>query len=350
MENTLLLFGEFLGVDDSRNISHGVPLHWQSESSTSVLDVSASSHTISVVLSDFSAYSIGTNTHGQLGIGCSSPVTELTRVRSDFAFTATACTTDCTFWQASDDRVFVAGRDFTDQPQPLRDFRSRQIRAFDATLAVLTTDGNVLLWPNFLKDVDHPLLTRAPSFPNEISCGGHFAVIRCGGSVFRFAEDASFVPLVNTSRYSDGVPAAIRIASAANYTLVLDDQANVWLHGQIGQLTRKINYTPIAQNMRNVFAMPNHCAFVGVFGGTFTFGENASGQLADGTTCKRTRVVDAAVVGPTVAVVGGETFSLFLGSKFDSSLFTIRMDEFVPGQMTCPFEKLEDLIDANTTP
>jgi hypothetical protein len=244
----------------------------------------------------------------------------------------------------------VAGKDFTDRPQPLRDVRAHQVRAFDATLVVLTADGDVLLWPNFLKGIDHPLSTRTPSFPDEISCGGHFAAIRCGGSVFRFAEDASFVPLVNTSRYNDGVPAAIRIASAANYTLVLDDQANVWLHGQIGQLTRKINYTPIAQNMRNVFAMPNHCAFVSVLGGTFTLGENGSGQLADGTRCKRTRVVDTAVAGPTVSVVGGETFSLFLGSKFDSSLFAIRMDEFVPGQMTCPFEKLEDLIDANTTP
>lgn len=52
----------------------------------------------------------------------------------------------------------------------------------------------------------------------------------------------------------------------------------------------------------------------------------------------------------TVSVVGGETFSAYLGSKFDTRLFEINMDEFLPGQMTCPFEKPEDLIDANTAP
>jgi hypothetical protein len=96
--------------------------------------------------------------------------------------------------------------------------------------------------------------------------------------------------------------------------------------------------------------MPGHCAFLSNLGVTFAFGENASGQLADGTRAKRARAVEVGVVGRTVNVVGGETFSVYLGSKFDTRLFEINMDEFLPGQMTCPFEKPEDLIDANTGP
>jgi alpha-tubulin suppressor-like RCC1 family protein len=350
MENSLTLFGEFPGFDESANPTTGTPLHWESESSTSVLDLAASSHTISLVLSDFTALTLGLNTEGELGIGSRSPAADFTPVASIVPFRATACGSDFTFWLSTDKSIYVAGKTFSDLPQKFQRYRATSLRAYADTFVIVDTQNTVRLWPNLMKNLARPISVPSPSPPEEISCGSHFATLRCGGSVFRIDEDGSLSPVLSVNKGGDGIPTAVSVRSCANYSLVLDDQGNVWLTGAIGSLTRKIAHTPIAQEMWSVFAMPGHCAFVSGLGVTYAFGENACGQLADGTRCRRTRAVEVSVGGPTVSVVGGETFSVYLGSKFDTRLFAVNMDELLPGQMTCPFEKPEDLIDANTAP
>jgi alpha-tubulin suppressor-like RCC1 family protein len=359
VENSVLLYGSFPGID-APELNKGLPLHWETEHSTTVLSIAASSKsdpskptssaTISIVLDDFTAYALGVNADGQLGIGNSSPASEFTRVIPSAQFLATACGSTFTLWLTREKHIFLAGKGFSDKPQQFGDHQITQIAAFDSTVTSLTTEGSILLWPDFLRDHENPITHQPPAIPDEISCGREFASIRCGLSVFRLDSSGAFSPLINVGNYSDGTPSAIRAQSSASYTLVLDEESNVWLFGQIGQLCRKMATTPIAREMRNIFAMPNHCAFVNNLGATFTFGENASGQLGDGTTMTRTRVFEVNLRDPTVSVVGGETFSVFVCSRFDTALFLMDMDEFLPGQLSCPFEKPDDLFDANTTP
>jgi alpha-tubulin suppressor-like RCC1 family protein len=312
--------------------------------------MASSSRTISVVLCDFTAYALGYNSDGQLGIGSNPFVSELTPVPVDVPVTSTACASDFTFWVASDQTLLIAGKGFSDKPQGFGDFRVKEICAYDSTVAVIETNGNIRLWPNFRRDLTAPFIVKPPSEASEVSCGRGFACVRCGTSVFRISENGSFSPVISIGKYCDGLPSAVRVQCCADYTLVLDESGNVWLYGQIGNMVRKITNTPIAKDIRKIFALPGFCAFVNNLGITYTMGSNEYGQLADKTRMKRTRAVEASLLSPTTKVVGGETFSVFLCSKFDTSWFVINMNEFVPGHMSCPFEKAEDLIDANSFP
>jgi alpha-tubulin suppressor-like RCC1 family protein len=346
--NSLFLFGEFLGFRKTSGDGRGSPLQWKSEPTASVLDIAASSHTISIVLDDLTAYSVGCNDDGQLGIGSTDFASELTPVVSDALLVATTCATDFTFWITVDQLVVIAGKGFSDKPERFGDFRVEQICAYDSTVAIIEAQGATRLWPNFRRDLNTPIIVRPPSDPNEVSCGNSFACLRCGHSVFHISDGGIMSPLLCVGKYCDGLPSAVRVQCCADYSLVLDESGSVWLYGQIGDMVRKITNTPIAQDIRTVFALPGYCVFVNNLGFTYAMGRNECGQLADGTKMKRTRAVEACLLSPTTRVVGGRTFSVFLCSKFDTGWFVINMNEFVPGHMSCPFEKAEDLIDANS--
>lgn len=280
--------------------------------------------------------------------------------------------------------------------------------SYDDSFAAIEESGIVYLWPHFTSsnttnsnndnsEINGFITCLLPSKPSEISCGNGFASILSNGYVFRVLNDGSFYPLFNiknslhylsfssqigtsnississapmspssasstishsnpnftstdsNSPYSPP-PLAVSVKSSADYSIVLDSEGSVWLYGTIGGLNRHIENVPIARGMKSIFAMNNFCAFVNNIGVTYTFGLNDSGQLADGSKTKRTRVVETKVEKPVISVVGGRTFSVFVCNQFDSSLFEVNMDEFVPGHMNCPFEKAEDMIDATTTP
>jgi len=87
---------------------------------------------------------------------------------------------------------------------------------------------------------------------------------------------------------------------------------------------------------------------VDLFGVAFGFGENEAGQLADGTQVKLTRITEARVAGPTIAAGGRGSFSAFLCGELDPSCFVLNVDELVPDELACPYEKPEDMIEPNT--
>lgn len=386
-ENNILLFGEFLGVTDQADSSKGYELHWETEDKTLVRDISASSRSIVIVLNDGTSYSLGYNAFGQLGIGSCAFCSNFTKVTTNTPFDKVTCGTNFTIWRSSTtNELFVSGKNFNSHPQRFsQPIKAISMDSYDDTFACIDESETVYLWSNFsnLNDFSTFLL---PSKPSEISCGNGFASVLCNGYVFRIEKDGSFFPLFkiikrpqNDNRFlsSNGSqqpasPAivnassssvsssslsssfrsmlAVSAKSAADFTVVLDTEGSVWLYGTIGGLKRRIESAPIAQRMRSIYAMPSFCAFVNNIGVTFALGLNDAGQLADGTKTKRTRAVETKVDKLVIDVVGGETFSVFVCSQFDSSLFEVNMDEFVPGHMNCPFEKAEDMIDATTTP
>ena len=344
-ENTILLFGEFLGVSDNVDLKVGHELHWETEDKTTIQDISSSSQEIIIVLNDGSSYSLGFNQNGQLGIGSNNFCQKFTKVSSNTPFSSVVCGYDFTVWKSVNQEIFIAGNSFSNVPQRFSSMKIISMDAYEATFSVVDESGIAKLWPNFIQNKE-PLCFLLPSKPSQISCGNNFATALCNGSVYRLDQNGNFSPLMTIGQYSDGTASAKSVKSAANYSIVLDKDCNVWLYGQIGSLTRRIQTTPIAKEIRSIFAMPNYCAFINTLGVTYTFGENNSGQLADGTCMKRTRIVETNVTKPTTFIVGGKTFSAFVCTQFDNSLFQINMDEFIPGQMNCPFEKAEDMIDA----
>ena len=343
--NLMWLFGDFLSFSDKMNLDTGVELHWEKESQTSVTSIAASSKSICIVLSDLTAYSLGVNDQGQLGIGSREPASSFTKViGSDFL--SVACALDNVFWVSKDAKVHVAGRGASDTPSSIDGLRVRHLAAFGSTVAAIDEEFRVRLWPQFeYAKVSDCVIVSPPSVPCQISCGNGFASIIAKGLVFRVESggELEHVAILGTDRME--ARSAVAIDSCEGYTLVLDDENDVWLLGQVGNMVRKITTTPIAQDMRAVFAMPRHCALIKTMGVAVTFGENDAGQLGDGTRIKRTRPTETKVSYLTSAVVGGETFSVFLCSKFDPVLLSVNMDEFIPGYMSCPFEKAEDVID-----
>ncbi|OHT08648.1 hypothetical protein TRFO_22729 [Tritrichomonas foetus] len=348
-ENNILLFGEFCSVTDETNSSSGLELHWETEDKTTIQDIASSSQVIVIVLNDGTSYSFGFNTFGQLGIGSNSFCQKFTKVSSNTSFISVSCGSNFTLWRSVNNELFVAGESFTTTPQRFSSTKVISMSAYETTFAIIDDSGMVKLWPTFSQS-HQPFCCCLPSQPSEISCGKDFASVLCNGSVFRINKSGIFEPLVTIGQYSDGTPSATCIRSSADYTIVLDRSQNVWLYGNVGNLSRKISTTPIAKEIRSIYAMPNFCAFVNNLGITYTFGENGSGQLADGTRLKRTRIVETTVSRPVIFIVGGKTFSVFVSIQFDPSLFQINMEEFVPGHMSCPFEKAEDMIDGQTSP
>lgn len=401
-ENNILLFGEFLGITDQADSSKGFELHWETEDKTLIRDISASSNTIVIVLNDGTSFSLGYNASGQLGIGSCAFCSNFTKVSSNTPFDSVSCGTNFTVWRSSTtNELFISGSGFSDHPQRFlisnnkgSALKTFSMDSYEDTFAAIEEGGMVYLWPHLINSSpinstesesntpkNNSFFTcLLPSKPSELSCGNGFATVLCDGYVFRVQSDGSFSPIfsishhlihslplstnTNTTSLTASTPHSNSITdshtsntilaasakSAADYTIVLDTEGAVWLHGTIGGLNRRINTAPIAQGMRSIFAMPSFCAFVNNIGITYAVGLNESGQLADGTKTKRTRAVETKVDKPVISIVGGSTFSVFACSQFDSSLFEVNMDEFVPGHMNCPFEKAEDMIDATTTP
>ena len=346
--NLIWLFGDFMSFTDKMNLERGVELHWEKESTTSVASISASSKSICIVLSDMSAYSMGINDEGQLGIGSRELASSFTKViGSDFL--SVACGLDNVFWMSKSASVYVAGKGVGESPRVFGDLKVRQVAAFGETFAVIDEESKVRLWPRFALDAA-PVVVAPPAVPSRISCGSGFASIIARGLVFKVTGDGDVEHLAIIGTTKKDSRSAVDLDSSDGYTLVLDDEGEVWLHGQVGGMVRKINTTPIAIEVRAVFAMPRHCAFLKNMGVAMMFGENESGQLADGTKIKRTRPTETKVSYLTSSVVGGNTFSVFLCSKFDPMLLRVNMEEFIPGLMSCPFEKGEDVIDNFCTP
>lgn len=346
-ETSLVMFGDFLGFDDI-DLDSGTSLHWESESSTRIVSVSASSKHISIVLDNFLSFSVGFNMYGQLGIGSMEFTTQFTRVVSEAQFAYVTCGDTNTFWVGKDKRIYVAGDGFGAAPVAFGDFMVDKINASQQTLAGIVANETLLFWPDFSR-CREPIVRKMHSRIAEISCGSGFVVFIANDMAFKLTGGGDVESLLPVGKYSDSGRRIVKVNASNDYALVLDDAGDAWLFGQIGNMTRRITTTPIAREIRSIFAMPNHCAFVNCLGVSYTFGHNESGQLADGTKINRARIVEAGVTNPTIEVVGGETFTVFLSVKFDGSLFEVNMEELIPGHMLCPFEKADDIVESTTT-
>lgn len=412
-DSNIYLFGEFHGVSDNGNLSKGIELHWNNQDKTSIIDISASSESIVIVLNDGSSYALGYNSVGQLGIGSLRFCNQFTKVLLSVLLDLVVCGSTFTVWRSSsNNEIYVAGSTYGSKPQLLtcgaansQSIKAISMSAYKQTFGLIDESGVIKLWPHFLDDdeksIDNFVCCLLPSSPTQISCGDGFASALSNGVAYRISNDGSFVSFVTIDHhswcYSTGLsqtsssppplaatssqlsapinhntassvssayayaspesvlmystsPKAISVKSSADYTIVLDAEGTVWLYGSIGGLKRHITSTPIARDMKSIFAMDNFCAFVNNLGVTFTMGLNDYGQLADGTRTKKTRIVEANVERPVKCVSGGKSFSVFVCCQFDSSLFEVNMGEFIPGHINCPFEKTEDMIDAQTTP
>ncbi|NBV85545.1 MAG: hypothetical protein EBS01_04625, partial [Verrucomicrobia bacterium] len=117
--------------------------------------------------------------------------------------------------------------------------------------------------------------------------------------------------------------------SFAQFTLFLKADGSLWAtgqnaYGQLGDGTTTNRWTPVlvAQGVRSVSAGAAHAAFVKTDGSVWTMGYNGYGQLGDGTTTNRYTPVQIAT--GAVAVAAGEAHTVIC--KADGSLWSVGLN------------------------
>ena len=338
IQQKLILFGELDGISNEETQTDGITLNLNFNSQ--IKFVSSSNHSVHVVLEDGSAYSLGSNKYGDLGIGPIYFAKEFQRVQTDSFFTGVFCGESFTAWTDDSFFIHISGKSFGDQPTLFPTEQATSISAFGSTIASITTTERVLLWSN-VHECSHPIAFTLPSSPTELSCGDGFACVLCHGVAFRVDVTGSITPLVNIQSLRS--VCVSKVVSSVSYIITLDEFGCCWIHGDFCDRMCTLHGSPIATDVNYVFAMPGFCIFVCSNGCVFGFGENSFGQIGDGTRMNRYRLTETRIQNVRRAV-GGRSFCVYLCDTFDSSLLSLKYYDFIPEYLNSSFEKQEDIL------
>jgi hypothetical protein len=278
------------------------------------------------VLANGEAVAIGSNSRGQLGTGLSADAAVLTLVRCPDKITSAFAGTDFTLFLTDSGAVLSAGLGGALCPVPC-DVRAAQLAGCRQTVAAVTPDGRLLLWPDFRSPAPQSpaLLAR----PRSVSCGVNFAAVLLENGLLVRADADGRTAILSARR---GLPVAKFTAMRASdtYIAAVAEGGAAWLFGDFnGYAARVIAAEPIFESAIDVFAFPHYA--IGITPGFEVFGVGRLppvGQEEEGVFAKSaTRILSGAL---TAYVAGNDREFVGLPLYFDHETARKIADVFVP--------------------
>jgi hypothetical protein len=222
-----------------------------------------------VLLSSGEVLAIGDNSNSQLGIGTPDRAPTLTLVQASEPVIDIAAGSDFSLLLTSNHSLLGCGLERgAHRPTAIPGLALTKIAAFRRTVAAITADNRVILWPDFhdqSKSETHTLVTT----PKTLACGNGFtAVLLTNGLLASINEKGISLKYV-ASHVADGGERFIAVSASDSYIVAIDRSKRAWVFGVIDGFAKMAGRTmPLFEDVTFVFAAQNYvCAITSGFEG-----------------------------------------------------------------------------------
>ena len=301
-----------------------------------IISISSSKNHICIIFDDGKSISCGDNSFGQLGIGNLESSNEFQNVLSENKFIKVYSGLNFTFWKTSENDFYLSGLNKYLIPTKYNN-DIILFSCFEKTVSFINNENILIFYPNFENNEIYFKFNLMQK-PLEISCGYNFVIILINGSIFYFNENIQFLKIFqNNSNF-------LKIKSSYNYFLALDINENLYLNDNIFGFKRINSNIPFYSNILNFYPFKNHLFFQNNKFEYYFYGDN--NYLQNPKLIQRVfNIPTKFEINKYISLIEGNyDFTIFIFNKFDKKFLNLNFEEFVPGQITCCLDSIEDLL------
>lgn len=329
--NSIRLFGTFANI--AQNEKSGKIIDIPDETEVDAI-ASGLQHCVFTTKSGDS-YAIGSNSHGQLGLGTNEDANEFIKIQTSIKFSKVICGNNFTIWKSQDNTFYVSGENFSNKLErfPLE---TSEINLNGNSLSCIVNGNTFRFYENYF--TNKYVETFLPVYPQTITCSSTYSLALCQGSVFMLDSNGILSCIFNY------YPKIVSILSSSTYSMALDFNGNLYMLGDIIGMKRSNPEGKIASQISCFYTLPKQAYYQTERYQLFGFGHNDKGQLGDGTDKKRVCGTSINVDGIAKGISGNGDFTFIVQTPFNEELLSNGTSKIAPDLLSSPPEAAQDLL------